>query len=436
MRTLPLLALVFSCALACSSRSQPQAGSAAPASSLAPSLPAATATSAATPAPQPAADPARHARELAERFIVLDGHIDVPWRLHKSKNAKGELTEDISQRTEAGNFDYVRAKEGGLDAPFMSIYVPSKFERGGAKKLADSLIDMVEGFAQKSPDKFALAKTPDEVRKNAAQGKISLLLGLENGSPIEHKLENVRHFFERGVRYITLAHAEDNHLADASYDERHTHKGLSPFGEKVVAEMNRLGILVDVSHLSDDSFWDVLDASKVAPIASHSSCRKFTPGWQRNMSDEMIQALAKRGGVIQINFGSGFIDGEIQKQNSQAMRELKALLAPKKLDLSDPKAKPFIDQYKATHQIRYATVEQVADHIDHVRKLVGVDFVGFGSDFDGLGDTLPDGLKDVSMYPNLIRVLIERGYSDADIEKICSSNVLRVWETAIRFADK
>jgi membrane dipeptidase len=397
-----------------------------------PAVPAAV-TSAAVPsaaAPSPP-DPAARARSLAHRFLILDGHVDLPYRLHKSKSAKGQVTEDVAERTTEGDFDWVRAKEGGLDAPFMSIYVPSKYERGGAKKFADSLIDLVESLAEKAPAKFALARAPDEVRRNFGAGKISLLMGLENGSPVERKLANVRHFFNRGIRYITLAHAEDNHLADASYDERHTHRGLSAFGKQVVAEMNRLGILVDVSHLSDDAFWDVVETSRVPPIASHSSCRHFTPGWSRNMSDDMIRALAKQGGVIQINFGSSFVDGELQKQNTRALRELRALLARHKLELSDPKAKPIIDEYKLAHPPKYATVEQVADHIDHVRKLVGIDHIGFGSDFDGLGDTLPNGLKDVSMYPNLIRVLLERGYSDDEIEKICSANVLRVWAQAI-----
>lgn len=373
-------------------------------------------------------DPARRAQELAQRFIILDGHIDVPWRLWESRDAKGALTEDIGERTTEGDFDYPRAKQGGLDAPFMSIYVPARYESGGAKKMAGSLIDMVEGFAEKHPDKFVLARSPAEVRKNFAAGKISLLLGLENGSPIEKKLENVKHFHERGIRYITLAHSKDNHISDSSYDDRHTHKGLSPFGEQVVAEMNRLGIMVDVSHVSDDAFWDVVKVSKVPAIASHSSCRKFTPDWPRNMSDEMIKGLAAKGGVIQINFGSGFIDAKIQKEQTRFYRELKSELAKQKLDIDSPKAKPFIEKYKQTHKLSYATVEQVADHIDHVVKLAGIDHVGLGSDFDGVGDTLPEGLKDVSQYPNLIRVLLERGYSEPDIEKICSGNVLRVWQ--------
>ena len=394
-----------------------------------------TADSAATAAP-PEPSPAllAKAKELTHKFILLDGHVDLPWRLDESRDKDGNVSEDVSHRTAKGDFDWERAREGGLSAPFMSIYVPSKFEDAGAKKLADRLIDMVTGFTQKWPDKFALAKNPSEVRANFAAGKVSLAMGMENGSPIEHDLANIRHFYERGIRYITLAHSKDNHISDSSYDEKHTHKGLSEFGKTVVAEMNRLGIMVDVAHVSDDTFWQVMDVSKVPVIASHSSCRHFTPGFQRNVSDDMIKALAKHKGVIQINFGSGFIDAQAQKQQDEMRKEVETILKSKGLEFGDPKAKPIFAEYRATHPRKYATLEQVADHIDHVKKLVGIDHVGLGSDFDGVGDSLPAGLKDVSQYPNLIRVLLERGYSEQDIEKVCSGNVLRVWQAVEDYA--
>jgi membrane dipeptidase len=378
--------------------------------------------------------PEEKAKQLAHRFIILDGHIDLPWRLWEGRDARGKTTEDVSERTKDGDFDYPRAKEGGLDAPFMSIYVPARNEGHGAKKMADSLIDIVVGLTERAPDKFALAGNPGEVRKNAKDGKISLLMGMENGSPIEHKLTNVRHFYDRGIRYITLAHSKDNHLSDSSYDTRHKNKGLSPFGEKVVTEMNRLGMLVDVSHISDDAFEDVMRVSKSPVVASHSSCRHFTPGWARNMSDDMIKELASHDGVIQINFGSGFVDGDIQKEESKRWVEKGVFLKKHGAAFGDKKAKALLKEFDEQHPNRHAKAEQVADHIDHVVKLVGIDHVGLGSDFDGLGDTLPEGLEDVSAYPNLIRILIERGYSDADIEKICSGNVLRVWEKVDQLA--
>lgn len=433
-RALPLL---FAFTLGCTPSAPPPTGAPAPAEPAAgPRASAASSAPVEAGAPEPVAplSPALRAKQLADRFIILDGHVDLPWRLWEGRDAKGQPTEDVLERTPKGQFDLPRAREGGLDAAFMSIYVPAKYETGGAKKLADQLIDLVVGLAARAPDRLAVARSPAEVRANAASGKFSLLLGMENGSPIEKKLDNLRHFHERGVRYITLAHSKDNHISDSSYDERHTNKGLSPFGEQVVAEMNRLGILVDVSHLSDAAFDDVVRVTKVPIIASHSSCRRFTPGWQRNMSDDSIRKLADNGGVIQVNFGSGFVDGELQKQESGRWKRRAELLARHKVDANSAKGKQLLADFERQNPRRFAKVEQVADHIDHVVKLVGVDHVGLGSDFDGLGDSLPERLKDVSQYPNLLEVLIERGYSDADIEKICSGNVLRVWEKAEAFA--
>lgn len=375
----------------------------------------------------PAAPPAP-ALPLAQSMIILDGHIDVPWRLEKSRRPDGTLGEDVTQATEAGDFDYPRAKAGGLDAPFMSIYVSPKFERKGAKEVADGLIDMVEGIVRAAPEKFALAPRVASVRENFAAGKISLPMGMENGAPVERKLANLAHFHARGIRYITLAHSKNNHISDSSYADDPTHHGLSKFGKKVVAEMNRLGIMIDVSHISDEAFWQVMELSKTPIIASHSSCRHFTPGWQRNMDDEMIRALADNGGVIQINFGSSFISDEARTARDAQREAKQKLLADEHVELGSPEEKKLLEEYDREHPAPYATIEQVVDHIDHVVKLAGVDHVGFGSDFDGVGDSLPTGLKSVADYPNLIAALLERGYSEADIEKICSGNVLRVWQ--------
>ena len=386
------------------------------------------------PEPQ---DLAARARELANRFIIVDGHVDLPYRLEKSLNDDGTVGEDVTTRTSKGDFDYPRAKEGGLDAPFMSIYIPAKYQKeGGAKALADKLIDMVEGIAKGAPDKFAVATSPKAVREDFAAGKISLPLGIENGAAIESDLANLKHFHERGVRYITLTHSKDNAICDSSYDETRTHKGLSEFGKQVVAEMNRLGVMIDVSHISDDTFEQVMTLSVVPVIASHSSCRHYTPGFERNMSDAMIEKLAAKGGVIMINYGSSFIDDAVRLERKKSWDALEAFAEANGIEQDDPRAKTFREEYESKHKLPFATVEQVADHIDHVRKLVGIDHVGLGSDFDGVGDSLPTGLKDASQLPNLLRVLLERGYSDEDIEKICSSNVLRVWQTVEDHAAK
>ncbi|MFN0159204.1 MAG: dipeptidase [Bacteroidota bacterium] len=360
------------------------------------------------------------ANALAQEIIIIDTHVDIPYRL-------SDKMEDISVRTSGGDFDYVRAKAGGLSAPFMSIYVPSSYEQDGAKSFADSLIAMVNGFATQWPDKFTMAYSVDDVRDQFKRGVISLPMGMENGAPLEGKLENIRYFYDRGIRYITLTHSKNNHICDSSYDTERMWDGLSPFGKKVIEEMNRVGIMVDVSHVSDSTFYQVMRITKAPVIASHSSCRHFTPGWERNMDDEMIKLLASNGGVIQINFGSIFLSDDYRTATTRAREALKQFIADKNLKPDDPKAKEFGERYRRENPRKHADVSDVVAHIDHVVKLVGIDHVGFGSDFDGVGDSLPTGLKDVSYYPNLIYELLKSGYSEGDIKKICSENTLRVW---------
>ncbi len=336
--------------------------------------------------------------------------------------------EDVSVRTKGGEFDFVRAKEGGLDAPFMSIYIPSKYqENGGAKAYADELIDLVESICAKSPDKFAIAKSVDEVEAIVATGRIAFPMGMENGAGIEDDLANLRHFYDRGIRYITMTHSKANLICDSSYDEERPWGGLSPFGEEVVAEMNRLGIMVDVSHVSDETFYDILEVTKAPVIASHSSCRHFTPGWERNMNDEMIQKLAEMDGVIQISFGSSFLSSEYQASFDALTDHLKNWREENGLVATDSQAIAYEAAYRKENPPIYGELSKVADHIDHVVSLVGIDHVGLGSDFDGVSGKLPEGLKDVSAYPNLILELFHRGYSESDIEKICYQNVFRVW---------
>ena len=380
----------------------------------------------------------RKADSLAQAYIITDGHIDLPYRL-KSEGIDLINIENGATVIDAGigEFDYERSRKGGLDAPFMSVYIPAELQKeGGAKALADSLIDLVESIATTFPEQYALAGSPADVENNFKQGKISLPIGMENGAPIEGDIKNVEYFFNRGVRYITLSHGMDNELTDSSYDTTATHGGLSDFGRKVVEEMNRVGIMVDVSHISDSAFYDVIKVTRVPVIASHSSARKFTPDFERNMSDELIQALAKNGGVIQINFGSDFLDVESQESSKQINEKFQKELAEKGITEKDSAAGPFIEQFKKDNPYKFSTVKKVADHIDHVVHLVGIDHVGLGSDYDGVGDSLPQGLKDVSQYPNLIAELLRRGYSDEDIAKICYKNVFRVWNAVLDHAGK
>jgi membrane dipeptidase len=368
------------------------------------------------------------ADSLAQVYILTDGHVDLPYRLKVNKFRLEREYLSIPISTTEGDFDYERAKKGGLDAPFMSIYIPSGYQKlaDNGRSLADSLINMIQGITEAHPDKFALANTPAEVEANTKAGKISLPLGMENGAPIGNDLANVKYFYERGIRYITLTHGKDNQICDSSYDTLNTWNGLSPFGEQVVKEMNRVGIMVDISHVSDSAFFDVMKVTTKPVIASHSSCQYFTPGFQRNMSDDLLLALKKNGGVIQINFGASFLDS-VARDNSKLLDSLEKVLESKNLTSRDEEAQPIIDQFIKNHNELYSDVEKVADHIDHVKNLIGIDHIGIGSDYDGVGDSLPIGLKDVSQYPNLIFVLLKRGYSPEDIEKICSKNVFRVW---------
>ena len=369
------------------------------------------------------------AAEIARTSIIVDTHIDVPYRL-------SVRPDDVSEATEKGDFDYPRAVAGGLNAPFMSIYTPASLElRGESKAKADRLIDGVEKIVTYAPDKFAIALSTADVREHFELGIISLPLGMENGSPIEGDLDNLRHFYDRGIRYLSLAHGESNHLSDSSYDDNRPWKGLSAKGKEVIAEMNRLGVMVDVSHLSDKAFWDALEITKTPVIASHSSARHFTRGWERNMSDEMIVALVENGGVIQINFGSMFLTEEALKY-SKARSEARKAWKLEHQDISDTDLYvTYAAIYAEEHgPFPYATVDDVLDHIDHVVSIAGIDHVGIGSDYDGVGDSLPVGLKDVAGYPNLIAGLLGRGYSEEDIRKILGENLLRVWEAVEDYA--
>ena len=372
----------------------------------------------------------QQAVSLAHKYIITDGHVDLPYRLQtKNFRLEREFLE-IPIETDKGDFDYKRAKEGGLDAPFMSVFIPSSYqeeENGGAKKLADELIDMINGIIAAHPDKFAAALSAADVEKNFRRGLISLPMGMENGAPLL-TLADIKYFYDRGIRYVTLTHGKNNHICDSSYDTTRMWKGLSPYGREVVAEMNALGMMIDISHVSDETFYQVIDLTKSPVIASHSSCRKFTPDWERNMSDDMIRKLGENGGVIQINFGSSFLDEKVRVYYDTQRKALRAYLDERGLNEDDEAAKTVIEEYRKDNPRLFADVETVADHIDHAVNLAGIDHVGLGSDFDGVGDSLPTGLKDVSDYPNLIYVLLKRGYSEEDIAKICYRNVFRVWE--------
>lgn len=363
---------------------------------------------------------------IAKETIIVDGHIDVPYRVK-------EKWVDVTKATEGGDFDYPRAVKGGLNAPFMSIYVPASLDNSPeSTQLAHELIDSVEAIVARAPDKFAIAKSPSEVKAQFEKGLISLPMGMENGSPLQGDLANLEAFYKRGIRYITLAHSQANHISDSSYDLRRKWKGLSPFGKTLVTEMNNIGIMLDISHVSDDAFYQVIELTKVPVIASHSSLRRFTPGFERNMNDEMIKKLGENGGVVMINFGSSFVSKEAGQWRTGLTNAKKALIEKEGED--SPKLANFEEEYRKTVPYPYSTLDEVLDHIDHVVELVGIEHVGIGSDYDGVGDSLPIGLKDVASFPNLVQGLLDRDYTRADIEKILSGNVLRVWQQVETYA--
>ena len=377
-------------------------------------------------------DPRLRARadSLGKACILVDGHVDLPYRLKVENFRYAKEFLGIPVASGEGDFDYVRAREGGLDAPFMSVYIPAA-QQGpnlyGGRALADSLIRLVEGVAATSPDKFAVATHPDSVRAQFARGVMSLPMGMENGAPLAYP-EDVAYFAARGIRYVTLTHSKDNHICDSSYDTTGTWGGLSPYGSLVLGELIRHGIIIDISHVSDSTFYQVLRRVDVPVIASHSSLRHFTPGFERNMSDSMVTLLRDNGGVVMVNFGSTFVDGRVADERAAYRERVTALLDARGLSYGDEGASAVIDSIEAAEPLAFADVEIVADHIERAVSLAGIDYVGLGSDFDGVGDSLPTGLKDVSDYPNLIYVLLERGFSDEDIRKVLGGNVLRVWD--------
>ena len=287
----------------------------------------------------------------------------MPFRLHRGPA-------DLRLDNETGEFDYPKALAGGLDAAFMSIYIPaSEDAAGNAGALADKLIDDMEALEASAPDKFAVAHCVDDVITARASGRVALPLGMENGGPIAGDFAQLDHFFERGIRYITLTHSKVNHISDSSYDTERRWQGLSPFGIELVTAMNNKGVMIDVSHVSDPAFWQVVQLSKAPVIASHSSMRHFTPGFERNMSDDMVSALGKAGGVIQINFGSSFLTQTARDWGAAQAEAFALFQGDVQLERSDPRVIEFRDNYRRENPYPYATISDVLDHIDRAVEL-------------------------------------------------------------------
>ncbi|HEU0306253.1 MAG TPA: dipeptidase [Lysobacter sp.] len=368
------------------------------------------------------------ARRLAHDSTIVDTHIDAPSELIARWN-------DLGLAAPTREFDYPRAREGGLDVAFMSIYTSAdEDDAGKAWQSAHIQIDAIEALAARHPDKFALLRSPQDLRRLQRGGKVLLALGMENGAPIGDDLSQLAGFHARGVRYITLAHGRNNRISDSATDTHPRWNGLSPFGRQVVGEMNRVGIMVDVSHLSEDAIRQAVELSSVPVIASHSALRHFTPGFQRNLSDENVKAIAARGGVVQVPFGSIFIDAGAAGTYSDFLREREAFRQAKLAAIAA--GKPVAGTEPQFPPLKPTSINAVLDNVDRVVQLAGVDHVGIGSDFDGVNGALASELRSVADYPQLVAGLQQRGYEDADIRKILGGNLLRVWGEVERAAQR
>ena len=375
------------------------------------------------------------AEQIAQDSLILDSHIDVPYRLWR-QHLEGLEIDDISGSTE-GDFDFIRARKGGLNVPFFSIYLPaSTQEDGTSHQMANELIDMVEDIVTLYPKKFILINSVADLGSITKKNIVGIALGMENGAPIQGDLSRVQYYFDRGIRYITLTHSKTNHISDSSYDENIQWHGLSEFGKSLIEEMNKVGIMVDISHVNDEAFYQAIELSQVPVIASHSSLRHFTPGFERNVDDAMLSKLAEKGGVIQINFGSSFISKRPRDYLVKMNSFLESRLGQNLEEISEQDIRETRSEFIANNPYPYASLDEVLDHFDRVVQLVGIDHVGIGSDYDGVGDTLPIGLKDVSTYPALIQGLLERGYSRKDIQKILGGNLIRVWKEVEEYAER
>jgi membrane dipeptidase len=337
---------------------------------------------------------------------------------------------DIGKARTDGHTDIPRMRAGGMGAQFFAVYVGPEYARD--KTAAHRALEMIDtvrhDIIERYPDTFVYATTADDIERAHRSGKIAALMGIEGGHAIEDSLRLLRDYYVLGIRYMTLTHTNSNHWADSSGDPDKPNNGLSDFGKRVVTEMNRLGMIVDISHVSDKTFWDALAVSRAPIFASHSSCRALT-NVPRNMTDEMIAAMGKKGGVIQINFNCGFLSEKSAASDAalgpEVMKRFAEMEAQYKNDppgLLDARRK--LEAEYAGKTVR-ATLQDVVDHIDHAVKIAGIDHVGLGSDFDGVECT-PIGLDDTSKWPNLTRALLEKGYSAGDIRKIYGLNTLRL----------
>ena len=378
--------------------------------------------------------------ELHDRTLTIDSHIDWPFRQTLVPDFDPGIRHEPGE-PDSGQWDIPRMEEGGLDAVFLSIFVPQR-ERNpeglaAAMALAEESIDLTEAMVANNSDRVEFAFSPADIVRIEDTGKRAILMGIENGYALGGDLDNVEYFYDRGIRYMTLTHSKNNTLGDSSTDDQQEWEGLSPFGADVVGEMNRLGMMVDISHVHDDRFWDVIALTQAPVIASHSSARSLRDV-PRNMTDDMLRAVRDNGGVVQVCLLGDYIKSiEQSPEREAALAELAderaAWLAG---DLSDAEVEALLARFReinAQYPENKPTLADAVDHIDRMVEIMGIDHVGIGSDFDGGGGLI--GINDVSEMPNITQELLARGYSESDIQKLWGGNLMRVFDEVMEIAE-
>ena len=380
----------------------------------------------------PSGDPfVDRARAILRDAPLIDGHNDLAIALRERVGLRTS-TVDLRSQVEGLDTDIPRLRAGGVGGQFWSVWVPAALPELDAIRMALEQLDIVHGFVARYPEAFALATTADEVERAFAGGRIASLIGLEGGSMIASSLAVLRQFHARGVRYMTLTHWKTTRWADAATDAPQ-HEGLTAFGAEVVREMNRLGMLVDLSHVSPATMEAALDVAEAPVIFSHSGARSVTDH-PRNVPDEILRRVPGNGGIVMAVFLSGFVSTDVTTHLAP-LEEIEDAYVAEHPGAQPPEIRDMRRAWLAAHPPPRATIGQVADHIDHLRDVAGIDHVGIGSDFDG-GELLPDGLEDVSEFPNLLGELVRRGYSDEEVRKIAGGNILRVMRGAEAAAER
>jgi len=380
-------------------------------------------------APAPTASDFARARRILSETPLIDGHNDLPWRIREDSIAKGNVDAyDIRKRT-PGHTDLDRLKRGMVGAQFWSVYTPGEYRDSGYARVQLEQIDIARRVIAKYPDRLALALSTNDIRRDFRQRKLASLLGLEGGHAIENSLGALRAYYDLGVRYMTLTHNVTLDWADAALDSA-KHGGLTPFGDSVVREMNRLGMLVDLSHVSPGTMSDALNVTQSPVIFSHSGARALVDV-ARNVPDSILRRVTTNGGIVMVPFVTGFVSPAVllyDQSTRPVMSDLRAKYGSDTAAITRE-----IKQWRAAHPEPRATLSQVADQIEYVRKVAGVDHVGIGSDFDGITEVV-QGLEDVSTFPALFAELARRGWSDADLKKLAGENLLRVFGQAEKVA--